>query len=200
MSKLKEKSREFVKLAINIGQDNYPEIMAKMYIVNSPFVFKAAWQVISPFIDKKTLDKIHIKGSTFTKDLFLYVDPSNVPAELGGECTCSDCPKGCFFSNKGPWNEYPGDEFGEEAKQRILEEEKKEIAEADGVSGMTEQMEGLNVNSAPIPVPIPAQIPMPVPVPAPSQGKVFLCLLVKTSLSLYNLIIPLIAQPDNQTG
>jgi hypothetical protein len=94
MGKLKEKSREFIKIAIGIGQDNYPEIMAKMYIVNSPFMFKAAWQIISPFIDQKTLDKIHIKGSTFIKDLVEYVDPSNIPSELGGDCTCPECPKG----------------------------------------------------------------------------------------------------------
>jgi len=129
MGKLKEKSREFVKIAISIGQDNYPEIMSKMYIVNAPFMFKGAWAVISPFIDAKTKKKISILGSGYQKDLFKYVDPSNVPVELGGDCTCSDHPKGCFFSDKGPWNEYPGDEVGEAAKQQLAEEEKKELAE-----------------------------------------------------------------------
>jgi len=54
MSKLKEKSRNIIKLAISIGQDNYPEIMGKMLIVNSPFIFRGAWTILSPFIDEKT--------------------------------------------------------------------------------------------------------------------------------------------------
>ena len=94
MSKLKEKSREFIKIAINIGQDYYPEIMARTYIVNAPFMFKGAWAVISPFIDAKTKKKITILGSGFQKDLFKYVDPSNVPTELGGECSCSGTEDG----------------------------------------------------------------------------------------------------------
>ena len=126
MGKLKEKSREFIKIAISIGSDNYPEIMYKTYIVNAPFLFKGAWAIIKPFIDEKTRKKISIIGTSYTKDLFTYVDPANVPKELGGECTCSGHEGGCFFSNKGPWNEYPGDEFGEAARKQLTEEEKKE--------------------------------------------------------------------------
>eukprot|EP00345_Euplotes_harpa_P001804 CAMPEP_0168331946 /NCGR_PEP_ID=MMETSP0213-20121227/8658_1 /TAXON_ID=151035 /ORGANISM="Euplotes harpa, Strain FSP1.4" /LENGTH=362 /DNA_ID=CAMNT_0008335863 /DNA_START=26 /DNA_END=1114 /DNA_ORIENTATION=- len=148
MGKLKEKSREFVKIAISIGRDYYPEIMAKMYIVNAPFLFKGAWAIFKPFIDEKTRDKISIVGSGFQKDLFKYVDPSNVPAELGGKCVCADCEGGCFFSDKGPWHEYPGDEFGEAAKQQLLEEEKKD-------------------DPVPVPVPVPAPVVTPVPVPVP---------------------------------
>lgn len=124
MSKLKEKSREFIKIAINIGQDYYPEIMARTFIVNAPFMFKGAWAVISPFIDANTKKKITILGSGYQKELFKYVDPSNVPSELGGECSCSDTEGGCFFSNKGPWNQYPGDEFGEAAKKTLAEDGK----------------------------------------------------------------------------
>lgn len=94
MGKLKEKSRDFVKLAINIGQDNYPEIMSKMFIVNAPFLFKGAWSVIKPFIDEKTRQKISILGGSYQKELFALVDPSQVPSELGGECTCDHHPKG----------------------------------------------------------------------------------------------------------
>lgn len=88
MGKLKEKSRDFVKIAIGIGQDNYPEIMHKMYIVNAPLMFRGAWAIISPFIDEKTRAKISIKGSKFQKDLFKYIDPDQVPAVLGGNCKC----------------------------------------------------------------------------------------------------------------
>ena len=90
MGKLKEKSRDFVKLAINIGQDNYPEIMSSLFIVNAPFIFKGAWAMLKPFIDEKTRKKISILGSKYQKDLFKHVDPDNVPSELGGNCTCEE--------------------------------------------------------------------------------------------------------------
>lgn len=127
MGKLKEKSREFVKIATSIGQDNYPEIMGKTFIINAPFVFKGAWAIVKGFLDEKTRKKITILGSSYQKELFEHVDPENVPKELGGECTCPEHEKGCMFSDKGPWNEYPADEFGEAAKQAVLEEEKKEV-------------------------------------------------------------------------
>ncbi|CAI2370893.1 unnamed protein product [Moneuplotes crassus] len=173
MGKLKEKSRNFIKLAIDIGSDNYPEIMYKMFIVNTSFVFKGAWAIISPFLDAKTKKKISIHGSSFQKELFKYVDPSNVPESLGGECTCSHTEGGCYFSDVGPWNEYPADEFGEAAKQAILEEEKNEIAATEGlapppppssgnVEEVTEQMANLEVQPA-----VPTELAAP---PPPSES------------------------------
>jgi len=87
MKKLREKSRAFIKLAISIGQDNYPETMGKMLIVDSPMLFRGAWSIISPFIDEKTRKKISILGSKYQKELFKYVDPENVPSDMGGDCT-----------------------------------------------------------------------------------------------------------------
>lgn len=86
MGKLSKKCRDVIKIAISIGQDNYPEIMFKMLIINAPMMFRGAWSVVSPFIDKKTVNKISILGNKYHKDLEKYVDSSNIPEELGGEC------------------------------------------------------------------------------------------------------------------
>lgn len=67
------------------------------------------------------------------------MDPENVPSDMGGEWTCSHDERGCYFSHKGPWNDYPGDKFGEAAKQQVLElkeqekekEEQKRIEESE---------------------------------------------------------------------
>ena len=91
---------------------------------------------------KKLENKISILGSGYQKELFTYVDPMNVPSILGGKCTCSEYEGVCLHSDIGPWHEYPGDEFGEAAKQKLLEEEKKEEV----------------------------PIPIPVPLPAPISG------------------------------
>lgn len=89
MGKLSKKSRDVIQIAISIGQDNYPEIMYKMLIINAPMMFRGAWSVISPFIDKKTRDKITILGSKYHDTLLEIVDKENVPESLGGDCTCA---------------------------------------------------------------------------------------------------------------
>ncbi|CAI2365782.1 unnamed protein product [Moneuplotes crassus] len=133
MKKLREKSRNIIKLAISIGQDNYPEIMGRMLIVDSPLFFRGAWALISPFIDEKTRKKISILGSKYHKQLFEYVDPENVPVDMGGECTCEN-EGGCYFSHKGPWKEYPADEFGEAGKEKLLEMKQKEESKSPSSS------------------------------------------------------------------
>ena len=52
-------------LAITIGSNYYPEIMHEMLIINSPFMFRAAWTIFKPFIDEKTRKKIKIYGTKF---------------------------------------------------------------------------------------------------------------------------------------
>lgn len=148
MGKLSKKSREFIKIAIKMGQDYYPEIMGKMFIINAPFIFKAAWAIFSPLIDAKTKKKISILGSGYKKELFKYVDPENVPASLGGECECPEGTGGCFHSDVGPWNEHPGDEFGEAAKKRLLEEDKKKDVEPS--KDVSESAQDGEQNSKPI--------------------------------------------------
>ena len=131
MGKMRPKSRQFMKLAINIGQDNYPEIQAKILMINTPFLFKAAWALVSPFINEGTKKKISVLGGSYQEELLKHADADNIPAQFGGKCTCSHHGQGCFFSDKGPWDNYPGDEIGEAAKQAILEEEKKEAGKTE---------------------------------------------------------------------
>lgn len=105
-TKLMKKSvYNFVKLASSIAQDYYPEILGRMFIVNSPTLFSIAWKVIKPWIDERTQKKITIEGSKYQKKLLELVDPENLPDFLGGSCVCRG---GCLNCDPGPWRDETG--------------------------------------------------------------------------------------------
>lgn len=89
--------RGFMSLAIKIGQDYYPEMMAKMFIINTGFTFKALWAVAQPFLDKKTKEKISILGDNYKKALNEWIDDDQLPDFLGGTNTKK------FGEPCGPW-------------------------------------------------------------------------------------------------
>jgi CRAL/TRIO domain/CRAL/TRIO, N-terminal domain len=100
-SKLMKKNvYNFVKLASGIAQDYYPEILGRMFIINTPMLFSAAWAVIKPWLDERTKKKISTEGSKFQSKLLELVAPENLPDFLGGTC---NCPGGCLSSDAGPW-------------------------------------------------------------------------------------------------
>lgn len=111
MSSLNKKTINFVKIAISMGQNYYPEIMHEMFIINCPLIFRASYKMFKPFINEKTRKKIHIKGTSF-EDMFEKIDKANMPSIIGGNCLC-ECEGGCNMSDEGPWKYFPGDEFAE---------------------------------------------------------------------------------------
>ena len=76
--------------------------MARLAIVNAPRGFSAIWNVMKPWIAKETAAKVTIMGSDYKSKLLEIIDPENLPAFLGGTCTC-DGLGGCVKSNAGPW-------------------------------------------------------------------------------------------------
>lgn len=79
-------------------QDNYPEILGKMYIINAPFIFSGIWLIVKPWLDEKTKAKIKILGSGYQKELLSQIDAENLPDFLGGTSTAN------LVDNVGPWN------------------------------------------------------------------------------------------------
>ena len=83
----------YFKSVISASQDNYPETMGGLFIINAPWVFNIAWKMVRPLLHANTLDKIHILGSDYQKVLQHYIDPQHIPVEFGGQCTCNG--RGC---------------------------------------------------------------------------------------------------------
>lgn len=67
------KAYNFVKPASAMAQDNYPEILGNMFIVNAPFLFTGIWAIVKVWIDDKTKEKIKILGGSYKKELLQFV-------------------------------------------------------------------------------------------------------------------------------
>ena len=52
-----------LKIASQIGSDNYPEILGQMMVVNAPYLFSGMWSIIKGFLDERTRAKIKIISS-----------------------------------------------------------------------------------------------------------------------------------------
>lgn len=78
----------FLRRAIEILQNNYPERLGLVCLMEAPFVCQAAWRVIRPWLDEETRDKIKfLSGSDGRRALLELIDAELVPKKLGGKST-----------------------------------------------------------------------------------------------------------------
>jgi len=91
-----------VRQASNMSQNYYPERLGKLYVINAPWGFSGVWSVIKGWLDPVTVNKIHILGSSYQKELLEQIPAENLPKTFGGKC---ECEGGCMFSDMGPWQE-----------------------------------------------------------------------------------------------
>jgi hypothetical protein len=81
------KVRAFSKLSSQITQDYYPEIMGKLFILNSGYLFSGIWAIIKGWLDPVTRKKIQIISGSGKKELLKLIDAENLPEDLGGTYT-----------------------------------------------------------------------------------------------------------------
>ncbi|CAA7020629.1 unnamed protein product [Microthlaspi erraticum] len=87
-----------------IDNENYPETLSRMFIINAGVGFRLVWTAVKSFLDPKTTAKIHVLGNKYQSKLLEIIDDNELPEFLGGKCTCAD-KGGCMRSDKGPWND-----------------------------------------------------------------------------------------------
>ncbi|CAA7042640.1 unnamed protein product [Microthlaspi erraticum] len=97
-------ARDLIVQLQKIDNDNYPETLHRMYIINAGSGFKLLWGTVKSFLDPKTVTKIHVVGNKYQNKLLEIIDASQLPDFLGGTCTCVD-QGGCMRSDKGPWKD-----------------------------------------------------------------------------------------------
>lgn len=92
----------YVKQASAMSQNYYPERLGKFYLINAPWGFSSVFSVVKGFLDPVTVQKIHVLGSGYHKELLGQIPKENLPKLFGGTC---DCEGGCAFSDAGPWQD-----------------------------------------------------------------------------------------------
>ncbi|CAN6932156.1 unnamed protein product, partial [Brassica oleracea] len=97
-------ARDLIIQLQKIDNDNYPETLQRMFIINAGPGFKLLWGSVKSFLDPKTVTKIHVVGNKYQNKLLEIIDASQLPDFLGGTCTCAD-EGGCMRSDKGPWKD-----------------------------------------------------------------------------------------------
>ena len=92
----------YVKQASAMSQNYYPERLGRLYLINAPWGFSSVFSVVKSFLDPVTVQKIHVLGSNYQKELLSQVPAENLPIIFGGTC---ECEGGCAFSDEGPWKD-----------------------------------------------------------------------------------------------
>lgn len=122
----------YVRQASAISQNYYPERLGKLYIINAPWGFSSVFSVIKGFLDPVTVNKIHVLGGGYQKELLAQVPPENLPKQFGGIC---ECKGGCALSDAGPWQEK---EWARPAKWEVQKEPESVTGNLPVEEGQTE--------------------------------------------------------------
>lgn len=73
-----------LKQRTRLEEDNYPEVVRRCILINAPSLFLATWPVVRHFLDDGTAAKFSILGADYLPTLLQHIEPSAIPAYLGG--------------------------------------------------------------------------------------------------------------------
>ncbi|XP_064392024.1 SEC14-like protein 3 isoform X2 [Halichondria panicea] len=70
--------------SMGILESNYPEILHRLVIIKAPKVYPLFYNLLKPFIDKRTRDKFVILSDNWQEELQKYISPDQLPQAYGG--------------------------------------------------------------------------------------------------------------------
>eukprot|EP00656_Telonema_subtile_P005809 TRINITY_DN12654_c0_g1_i2.p1 TRINITY_DN12654_c0_g1~~TRINITY_DN12654_c0_g1_i2.p1 ORF type:complete len:314 (-),score=102.85 TRINITY_DN12654_c0_g1_i2:58-999(-) len=94
--------KEAFKELSALDEAHYPEFVGRCIVINTSFMVRMAWKVISAFLNPKSVSKVAILGTDYKETLLQEVHEHHLPAFLGGACQCTP---GCLQASPGPWSE-----------------------------------------------------------------------------------------------
>ena len=81
---LGEEGRKIIAAVISVASDNYPELLAKCIMINTPWLFTTVWPFVKGFLAQQTVEKIVLVGTDFKNTILESVDEESVPEMVGG--------------------------------------------------------------------------------------------------------------------
>ena len=81
---------DFIKKAMAMVQEHYPETCFMIFIVNAPSIFSWVWKLIKPMVNEATQEKVHILKKSELPSIRNYVDEDALPVEYGGTLMFGD--------------------------------------------------------------------------------------------------------------
>jgi len=79
----------YFRTQIQFTQDNYPEMLGTLFVVNVPWVFKTVWKIVKPWLSEFTVQKIQILEGDYKTVLLKQIAPEHLPKIYGGTCECA---------------------------------------------------------------------------------------------------------------
>ncbi len=170
--KLSLVTRDFlslIKRIAQIDQQQYPETLGKIFIINTPSAFPYVWRVVKPFLDPAVAAKIFILSSKSEwQPVFLdQIGEENLPINYGGkvdELTDAVYPYAEAKSKYYPMTGFDDcglniedESVGEDEEtggltgnldQRLDYLNQLDITKGNGVLGLQEKFDYLNTNRA----------------------------------------------------
>lgn len=76
--------QSILRSVISLASDNYPEMLSKCYVINSPWIFNTLWWFIQGLLAPKTVAKVSVSGTDFKDVLLKGMPAENIPNLIHG--------------------------------------------------------------------------------------------------------------------
>eukprot|EP01083_Nonionella_stella_P055652 146696_1 len=82
---MKGKNRKVVNLVVDGLTRMFPEGVDKMFIINTPWPFRAIWAVVKGFMDPITVAKTKVLDDKYLKEMIKHIPIEMIPPRYGGK-------------------------------------------------------------------------------------------------------------------
>ncbi|XP_052799680.1 SEC14-like protein 2 isoform X1 [Mya arenaria] len=80
---------------VETAESKYPEVLKKVFVINSPKMFPVIWSVVRPFLHENTAKKVAVLAGNYQEALLKEIDADQLPMCYGGTLTDPDGDPRC---------------------------------------------------------------------------------------------------------
>ena len=74
------------KSILDMLEEEFPDLLYRVLIINTPFIFPAIWSFLKPFLSSKQKERTIVFGRNWKEEICKYVDKNTLPVHYGGKC------------------------------------------------------------------------------------------------------------------